>query len=131
MTTPTPFSDGELYDLIFENLDQGLTFYTDLARAAKGPVLDLCCGTGRVLLPCLKEGIDIEGVDLFAPMLTRLRDKARAAGFNPTLHEANMTNFRLQRRFALIMIPNNAIVHNLTTEDQVATLRTCREHLLP
>jgi len=42
-----------------------------------------------------------------------------------------MTNFRLPRRFALIMIPNNTIVHNLTAEDQIATLQTCREHLLP
>src|SRR5207249_2445866 len=39
--------------------------------------------------------------------------------------------FRLARRFALVMIPFNAFVHNLTTEDQLATLQTCRDHLEP
>ena len=42
-----------------------------------------------------------------------------------------MNGFRLSRRYALIMIPFNAIVHNLTTEDQIATLQACRDHLLP
>jgi hypothetical protein len=42
-----------------------------------------------------------------------------------------MATFRLPRRYRLIMIPNNAFVHNLTTEDQLATLQTCRAHLEP
>ena len=128
---PTPFDDGDIYDLIFENIDLGVDFYLTLARAAQGPVLDVACGTGRVMLPCLKAGIDVEGLDLFPAMLARLRTKADALGFKPTLHEANMADFRLARRFALIMIPFNAFVHNLTADDQIATLKTCREHLAP
>ena len=128
---PTPFDDGALYDLFFEKLDLGLDFYLGLARAAGGPVLDVACGTGRIMLPCLKAGVDVEGVDLFPSMLARLRQKATALGFEPPLHLANMAGFRLPRRYALIMITFNAFVHNLTTEDQLATLNACREHLLP
>ena len=128
---PTPFDDGALYDLFFERLDLGLDFYLGLARAAGGPVLDVACGTGRIMLPCLKAGVDVEGLDLFPSMLARLRHKASALGFEPQLHEANMSSFRLPRRYALIMITFNAFVHNLTTEDQLATLNACREHLLP
>ncbi len=130
-TDATPFDDGDLYDIFFEKLDYGLDFYLALARKAEGPILDVACGTGRITLPCLKEGLDIEGVDLFPGMLARLRQKASALGFEPKLHQAGMATFRLSRRFALIMITFNAFVHNLTTEDQLATLRTCREHLLP
>jgi SAM-dependent methyltransferase len=130
-TESTPFDDGALYDLLFEHLDLGLDFYLGLARAAGGPVLDVACGTGRILLPCLKAGLDVEGLDLFPSMLARLRQKASALGFNPQLYQANMAAFRLPRRYALIMIPNNAFVHNLTTEDQLATLQTCRDHLQP
>lgn len=43
----------------------------------------------------------------------------------------NMAELRLPRRYALIMIPFNAFVHNLTTEDQLATLQRCRDHLKP
>ena len=36
-------------------------------------MLDIACGTGRILLPCLQAGVDIEGLDLFEPMLRTLR----------------------------------------------------------
>jgi SAM-dependent methyltransferase len=130
-TTPTPFDDGALYDLIFENLDVGIDYYLGLARSAGGPILDVGCGTGRILLPCLKAGLDADGLDLFPGMLRRLREKATALGFHPTLHESDMASFRLPRRYALIMIPFNAIVHNLTVADQLSTLAACRDHLLP
>jgi SAM-dependent methyltransferase len=127
----TPFDDGVLYDLFFEHFDLGLDFYLGLAKAARGPVLDVACGTGRILLPCLKAGVDAEGLDLFSGMLTRLREKASALGFKPQLYQVNMSSFRLPRRYALIMIPFNAFVHNLTTNDQLETLQTCRQHLQP
>jgi SAM-dependent methyltransferase len=128
---PTPFDDGALYDLVVGTLDLGLDYYVSLAKAAHGPVLDVACGTGRILLPCLQSGVDIEGLDLFPPMLQRLREKASALGLNPALHRGDMAKFRLPRRYALIMIPFNAFPHNLTTEDQLSCLEACREHLLP
>lgn len=130
-TNTTPFDDGALYDLVCGGIDFDLAFYLGLAKAARGPVLDVACGTGRILLPCLQAGVDIEGVDLFAPMLARLREKASALGLNPTLHQANMAGFQLARRFALVLIPFNAFPHNLTTDDQLACLRSCHDHLQP
>ena len=127
----SPFDDGELYDALFGNFDYGLDFYLGVAKEAKGPVLDIACGTGRVMLPCLRAGLDIEGLDLYAPMLERLRTKAAALGFQPRLHRADMSDFRLDRRFALVMIPFNAFVHNMTADAQIGCLRLCREHLLP
>jgi SAM-dependent methyltransferase len=127
----TPFDDGALYDLVCGGIDFDIEFYLGLAKAARGPVLDVCCGTGRVLLPCLQAGVDIEGLDLFPPMLARLREKAAALGLNPTLHHGDMATFNLPRRYAMIMIPFNAFPHNLTTEAQLSCLRSCREHLLP
>lgn len=130
-TEATPFDDGALYDLLLGDLALGRDFYIGLAKAARGPVLDVGCGTGRILLPCLQAGVDIEGLDLFPGMLKRLREKAAALHLHPILHEADMTSFRLNRRYALIMIVFNAFVHNLTTDDQLACLRACRDHLLP
>lgn len=130
-STASPFDDGELYDVLLGDLDYDLDFYLGLAKEATGPVLDVACGTGRIMLPCLRAGIDIEGVDLFAPMLDRLRSKATTEGFSPRLQRADMSDFRLDRRFALIMIPFNAFIHNLTAEAQIRCLTLCREHLQP
>jgi SAM-dependent methyltransferase len=116
---------------MLKDLPYGLDFYVGLARAAKGPVLDVACGTGRILLPLLQTGVDIEGVDLFEPMLRTLRAKAAALGLSPRLHQADMSNFAVPRRFALVMIPFNAFIHNMTQAAQIRCLELCREHLLP
>jgi SAM-dependent methyltransferase len=128
---PTPFDDAELYDVLLGDLPYGREYYLDLARGVGGPVLDLACGTGRILIPCLQAGVDVEGVDLHPPMLERLRDKAQRLGLDPLLHQADMRQFRLARQFALIMIPFNSFVHTLTTRSQIETLECCRDHLLP
>jgi SAM-dependent methyltransferase len=128
---PSPFDDGELYDILCQGLDYGIDFYVGLARAAKGPVLDIACGTGRVLLPVLQAGADADGIDLFPPMLDTARRKAAALGLSPGLHHGNMVDFQLPRRYALIMITFNAFCHMLTTEDQLRCLGSIRRHLLP
>jgi SAM-dependent methyltransferase len=126
----TPFHDAELYDVLFSSLDFDREFYVGLAREAGGPVLEVTCGTGRILLPSLQAGADIDGLDLFPEMLAVLRGKAAALGLAPPrVYEADMRDFTLPRRYALITIPFNGFVHNLTTEDQLQTLRACRKHL--
>jgi SAM-dependent methyltransferase len=128
---PSTFEDGEAYDLILKDIPYGLDFYVSLARAAKGPVLDIACGTGRILLPSLQAGVDIEGLDLFEPMLKTLRAKAAALGLAPRLHRADMSDFSLSRKFSLIMIPFNAFIHNMTQHSQIRCLQLCHEHLQP
>ena len=130
-TLPSVFDDGDMYDLVINDMPYGLDFYVALARAANGPVLDIACGTGRILLPCLQAGVDIEGLDLYEPMLKTLRAKGAALGLSPRLHQADMSDFSLPRQFSLIMIPFNAFIHNMTQEAQIRCLRLCREHLLP
>jgi SAM-dependent methyltransferase len=128
---PSIFDDGDVYDLVGQDIPYGLDFYVALAREANGPVLDIACGTGRILLPCLQAGVDIEGLDLFEPMLKTLRAKATALGLAPRLHHADMSDFSLPRRYGLLMIPFNAFIHNMTQEAQIHCLQLCREHLLP
>ncbi len=126
---PSPYEDAELYDAIFTGYREDLAFYLNLGRQANGPVLEVACGTGRVLLPLLQAGVDIDGVDLNAPMLDRLRSKAGSLSLTPNLYQGDMRDFTTPRKYALIIIPFNAFVHNLTTDDQLRTLRVCREHL--
>jgi len=126
---PSTFDDGDAYDLVCGDMPYGLEFYVTLAREANGPVLDVACGTGRILLPCLQAGIDIEGLDLFESMLNRLRTKAAECGLSPRLHRSDMSDFSLPRRYALVMIPFNAFIHNMTQKAQISCLRRCREHL--
>ncbi len=123
------YLEPALYDLAYSWHTDDLPFYVARAKEARGPVLEAGCGTGRVLLPTLQAGVDIDGFDLRAGMIAHLARKAAALGFQPKLSVADMRDVTMPRRYALITIPFRAFQHLLTTADQVAALRCMREHL--
>jgi SAM-dependent methyltransferase len=125
----SPFDDGRLYDALFGGLRYDVEFYLGLARQAPGPVLEVACGTGRILVPLLEAGVEADGLDLYPSMLQVLRNKIRDMGRKPNLYLADMRSFSLPRRYRWIFIPFNGFLHNLTAGDQLSTLRTCRAHL--
>ncbi len=128
---PSPYEAPAVYDLVLEHFRDDLPFWLEEARAARGPVLELACGTGRVLLHLLENGIDADGADLHAAMLERLRSKAEQRRLSPRVVEADMRAFQLPRRYARVFIPFNAFAHCDTVEEQLACLRCCRDHLEP
>lgn len=99
-------------------------WYRQLAQAAGGPVLELGCGSGRILLPLLAAGVDIVGVDRSLPMLQQLR---RDAGTQlPQVAQMDLRTLALRGRFALILAPYSLITY-LTTDAAVDQfLRTLR-----
>ncbi len=128
---PSPYTRADLYDLLFRDYAADLDFYLAAAKDAQGPVLDVGCGTGRVLLPCLAAGLDADGLDNAAEMLERLRANAAARGLAAHATLGDMRAFRMPRRYACVMIPFNVFAHNLSADDQLGTLRCCHEHLAP
>jgi len=128
---PSPFTAPRLYDRMFDKLDFDLPFWISTGLAAGGPVLEVGCGTGRVLLPLLAAGVDADGVDLFEPMLECARHKAAAGGFHPRLLLSDMRDFTMPRRYARVLLAFNTFAHADTTDAQLATLRCCYAHLEP
>lgn len=105
-------------------------FYAELARETGGPVLELACGTGRVLLPIAREGIPCVGLDHSRAMLDVLRSKEPPS--NLELVEAPMTDFDLgAARFRLIFAAFRGFQNLLGVDEQLATLACARRHLAP
>lgn len=92
------------------------------------PVLDLGCGTGRVLLPLLQAGVDIDGCDISADMLKYCRSKAASAGFNPQLTARPMHAFDLPRKYRTIYICGSFGLAG-SRDNDLETLRRCYAHL--
>ena len=65
--------NARFYDAYFTGLEGEVDFYIDEALDADGPVLELGCGTGRVLLPIARAGVEITGLDVSADLLGVLR----------------------------------------------------------
>jgi SAM-dependent methyltransferase len=110
-----------------------LPFYLELAGQSPGPVLEIACGTGRVLLPVARKGIEVHGVDNSLPMLTILKanlaDEPNEVRQRVTLHEGDMRDFRLGAQYPLVMIPFRPMQHMHTVPDQVSALCTAALHL--
>jgi SAM-dependent methyltransferase len=126
----------ELYDsvpLYASRRDVG--FYVDLCRGASGEVLELGCGTGRVLIPAAESGCVITGLDQSALMLERCRAKLqmlpREVHKRVTLVQSDMTNFQLRRTFTLVIVPFRPLQHLVTVDEQISFLRCVSEHLKP
>ena len=67
------------------------------------PVLDAGCGTGRLLVPWLQAGIDVDGCDASADMIARCRERARREGFDPTLFVQPLHELDPPRRYGSIV----------------------------
>jgi len=76
--TDNPYRDPALYDLEYGDKTDDVVFYTDLARRLGGPVAELGCGNGRILIPVTRAGVAVHGVDSCDAMLADLGTKIRA-----------------------------------------------------
>jgi SAM-dependent methyltransferase len=110
-----------------------LAFYVDLARSVGGPVLEIGCGTGRVLLPIARAGLEIHGLDRSGAMLDVLKEKLarepQEVRSRVDLHFGDLRQARLNREFPLIIMPFRPLQHMHTIEDQLAALETVTLHL--
>ncbi len=121
---------GPVYDALNVSLGDLAHYQKWCSSAGKGPILELCSGTGRLTLPLAEAGLDITGVDACASMLDRARDKATARNLAPTLVEGDMRTLSLGRRFALVFIPFNSLQCIYTIEDVERVFETVAGHLL-
>lgn len=115
---------------LFRSASGDVDFYRGLARESGGPVLELGCGTGRVLLPIARDGIACTGLDSSEAMLEELR-RVRPPG-NLRLVQGPMQGFDLgSDRFGLIFSAFRPFQHLLTVDDQLSCLAAVRRHLAP
>jgi SAM-dependent methyltransferase len=139
--SPSPSYDaipdfGTLYDavpLYAARTDVG--FYVEEAERAEGPVLELGCGTGRVLIPIARAGATIVGVDGSREMLARcdakLGAEAQAVRQRATLRFDDVRDFDLGERFALAIAPFRVVQQVPTIDEQLRFLASVARHLVP
>src|SRR5713101_3926094 len=137
MVLPSPdeeyASTADLYDYVGPyRARSDVRFVVDAAREAGSPILEVGCGTGRVLIPTARAGLDIVGIDLSQHMLTvcrqRLKNEPEAVQARVQLVQADMRRFELGRAFTLVTIPFRPFQHLITVEDQLACLDSIRRH---
>ncbi len=124
---------ARFYDLEFGRMERDLVMIEQFAARCGSPILELACGTGRVLLPLARQGHDVTGVDVSAAMLDVARRKVAAENLEKrvTLVQQDMRGLALDGHFNLAFIAVNSFMHLPTADDQLAALTGIRRHLAP
>jgi len=123
---------AKYYDLHSVPYGDDFPFYIDRIASADAKVLELGCGTGRVLIPLAKHCGYIHGLDISEAMLAICRQKLDKAAIGPDkarIQLADITDFSLDHKFDLIIAPYR-VFQNLETDAEVNGLFRCvRKHL--
>lgn len=130
MSLYDPFA--RYYDADFRDFAEDIPFLREMARRTGGPLLELMCGTGRVLLPLAEAGFAITGVDISPSMLDLARASVEEAELRDrvTLLQGDVRDVELPAdSFALAFVAVNSFMHLEAVRDQLAALANVRRAL--
>ncbi|MCM8747639.1 methyltransferase domain-containing protein [Thermomicrobiaceae bacterium CFH 74404] len=125
---------AEYYDLEFDAFTEDVDLYLAFAQRAGTPVLELGCGTGRLLLPLARAGFEVEGVDRSAAMLARAAERLNRHGLSHVrLRQADVTDLSElpERHYSLVVLAVNGFLHLLDRAAQVTALEQIHRVLRP
>lgn len=97
---------SEVYDIDkYIGLSFGdVEFYSDRLASCKGKILEPGVGTGRILIPLLEKGMNVDGFDVSDEMLKICRNNCETKGLNPKLSEGEMASFSLNTKYEAIIV---------------------------
>ena len=123
---------AQCYDLWFGQepyVDQA--FFQRRIVAAGGPALEIACGTGRLLVPYLRDRLEVEGLDSSPEMLAICRSKALEYGLTPVLYHQLMQELDVPRHYATIYVPFGSFQILVRRAEAFEALQRFHAHLEP
>jgi hypothetical protein len=99
------------------------------ALADGGSCLEFAIGTGRIALPLIAKGLDVDGIEYSPDMVQQLRKKR--GGNDLTVTTGDMATVDMQKQYALVFLVFNTIMNLTTQKQQVQCFRNASKHLLP
>jgi len=121
--------DAVWHDLECGRYSEDFVVWQALAARSGGPVLDVGAGTGRVTLELAAQGVEVVALDVAQPLLTAL--ECRAGDLPVATVVADARDFRLERRFSLIVVPMQTLQLFEGCAGRGAFFRTALAHLIP
>lgn len=94
-------------------------------------MLDVGCGTGRLLLDYLQQGIDVDGVDNSPEMLAICQRKAEDLGLKPKLYKQYIEEMEIPRKYQTILVPSSSLQLIIEPESVEQAMKRLNDHLLP
>lgn len=126
-SSPDPYADiVALYDMEHDDFLDDLDLIVQFGEEHTGSMLEMGCGSGRVIVPLAESGFVAHGVDLSGPMLDRARQRATEAGVDVSLHKVGMDQVdKIEADpFGAVLFTLNALTHIDDQQQQFRALHT-------
>ncbi|HLZ58111.1 MAG TPA: class I SAM-dependent methyltransferase [Ktedonosporobacter sp.] len=121
------------YDIEHAHFSEDLDMYRNFAELCGGKILELACGSGRVLLPLAQEGFELTGIDTSEAMLLLAQQRLQQAGVAErcTLVQQDLSSMHLEQKFRMAFIALGSFAHITSRKAQQQALAAVRAHLSP
>lgn len=108
-----------------------VAYYMTRLETCKGTILEPATGTGRMLIPLLEKGLNVEGFDSSKDMLNICENNCKERHLNPKLFEAKMESFSLDKKYDAIILPAGTFLLLYKRADSIKALQNFYKHLSP
>ncbi len=116
------------YDLFYTKNDD-VNFYLEIAKKAGPKVLELCCGTGRILIQFAKQGFEVTGIDISKEMLMythkKIKDLKRSVQNRIRLIQSDIRDLSAENNYNLVILAFSSFMELPTQKDREICLRCC------
>jgi len=119
------------YDLFFEHIKEDEYFYEYFIKQNDGSALEIGSGTGRLLIPYLRSGLKVAGVEPSAQMIEICNQKAEKINLHPTVYKQFLENLDLEEKYKTIYMPLFVFQNIVKREDAIKALNKVHKYLLP
>src|SRR5437660_12620964 len=101
------------YDIEHAQFDEDVDMYQNFAELCTGPLLELACGSGRLLIPLASEGYTLTGVDTSEKMLSLAQERLQEAGVSSrvTLVQQYMSALELVPKLCVVCLDLGSVAH--------------------
>lgn len=122
---------SEVYDIDkYIGLSYGdVEYYSERLKACEGNILEPGVGTGRILIPLLEKGLNVDGFDISEDMLQICRHNCKKRGLKPYLFKGEMESFFLDKKYQAIIIPTGTFLLLHRREKSIQALKNFYHHL--
>lgn len=126
---------AEVYDLtkkVGQSINGDLEYYYSRLEHMEGKkILEVMAGSGRITIPLLEKGLNVEGTDYSPQMLASCRKRLAERGLSTNLYEADLQKLSLPHQYEAIIIPAGSFLLIEDREQSLQALKRLYDHLLP
>lgn len=122
---------ASFYDLFFEHIQSDEYFYEYFIKQNNGPALEIGSGTGRLLIPYLRSGLDVTGVEPSEHMIEICNQKCEKINLHATIYQQYLEKLEIDQKYKTIYMPLFVFQNIIKREDAVKALEKVYKHLLP